>query len=432
MSPRYLAALILGIALLLPGCGSHKTPRTITFAVGGTPTELNYWQVLIDRFQKQSGIKVQIVRQPSDTDLRRQNLVVALRAGKSDPDVMLMDVAWLAQFAASGWLEPLDANMPPHCADKKDFFSRVINLADTSNHRLVALPIFVDGGLLYYRKDLLAQYGIPGPPKTWDELLTDARLVQEKERDANPDFYGFVWQGAQYEGLICNFLEFAGSGGGFVFDHGKPSLDNPTNVESLQFMRDLIHRYKVSPPNTYTEMHEEETRSYFQQGNALFERNWAYAWALHQKPSSPVRGKIGLAPMPAHRGASSISTLGGWHIGLSAQSDDKEDARQLICFLTSASVQKDMALYLGWNPGNVTVYQGKKVLAKAPQLKQLRAIFTHATPRPLLPYYSQLSVILQKHLSDALAGNTSTEQALRQADSEMLPITKRYQSSGEK
>ena len=93
------------------------------------------------------------------------------------------------------------------CGERGAFFPRILALADTFGGELVAVPVYVDGGLLYYRSDLLRKYGLGGPPRTWDELLRYARTVQEGERKENPRFFGFVWQGAQYEGLICDFLE---------------------------------------------------------------------------------------------------------------------------------------------------------------------------------------------------------------------------------
>ena len=126
-------------------------------------------------------------------------------------------------------------------------------------------------------------------------------------------------------------------------------------------------------------------------------------------------------------GGSSVSTLGGWHIGLSSASDNKEAGRRLICFLTSLPVQKKLALKLGWNPGHVGVYRDPEVLAAEPYLKSLLPVFEHATPRPILPYYTQLSEILQRHINNVLAGNASPEEALRRAEEEMTPVIRRYQ-----
>ncbi len=264
--PGRWSILALLLCLTLAG-GCSRREAKLTFAVGGTPDELQVWEAIIADFQRQSGLQVELQRQPTDSDQRRQLLVIPLAAHQPDPDVFLMDVVWLAQFAASGWLLPLDEQLRRAGLDEDLFFSRVMELVDHYRGRLVALPVYVDGGLLYYRRDLLARYGFAGPPATWEELLAQAKRVQAGERSKQPRFFGFVWQGAQYEGLICNFLEFAASNrGGIIGKTGALAIDSPANRQALQFMAELIHRYRVSPPNTYSSMREEECREYFPGG----------------------------------------------------------------------------------------------------------------------------------------------------------------------
>ncbi len=427
MGSRFRGGLfaVLVLAALLPGTG--RAGETVVFAVGGAPAELAYWETLVREFTERTGIDVKLLRQPTDTDLRRQGLVVPLQARKADPDLFLMDVAWIAQFAASGWLEPLDeATGPSGCAPRDRFFPRILDLADTWEARTVALPVYVDGGVLYYRTDLLEKYRIRNVPETWEEFLAAAVRVQKNVRKENRNFSGFVWQGAQYEGLICNFLEFAGEGGGFLREKGRVVVDTPRNREAVRFMRDLIHRKKVSPPNTYTEMKEEETRSAFQRGDALFERNWPYAWALHQAPDSPVRGVTGIARIPSFRRKESVSTLGGWHVGISRHSDAKEAARKFLCFLVSHDTQKRLALNLGWNPGRRDVYRDPDVVASLPHLAALAAVFERAVPRPVLPYYPRISEILQRHLNAVLANRAEPGKALAAAQQEIDRVVSRY------
>ncbi len=400
---------------------------TVTFAVGGAPAEFDHWERVARDFEGKTGIRVELLRQPTDTGLRRQGLAVPLQARGSSPDVFLMDVAWLAQFAASGWLEPLGPYLGKEgCAGREAFFPGMIDAAGTYDGSVVALPVYVDGGLLYYRKDLLKKYGLPGPPRTWDDLLRYSEKVQRGERRSRPGFYGFAWQGAQYEGLVCDFLEFAGASGGFRVENGEVTIDTPRNRKALQFMRDLIGKYGVSPPNTYTEMREEEVRAFFQEGNALFERNWPYAWPLHESRGSRVRGKTGIAPLPGWSPGEGVACLGGWHAGISRFSDAKQDSVKFLCYLTSYGTQKDLALRLGWNPGRRDLYADPELLAKNPHLRELRAVFEGARPRPLLPYYSQLSEVLQRHLNAALAGTSTPEQALSAARREMQAIISRY------
>jgi multiple sugar transport system substrate-binding protein len=427
LSFRCLTIALAAILSLVPsGCTAEKE-SLLTFAVGGAPAELMVWEEIIDEFCRQSGIQVELLRQPTDSDQRRQGLVIPLKSRQPDPDVFLMDVVWLAQFAASNWLEPLDTlGLEPETGV---FFPKVVELVDRWQGHLVALPLYVDGGLLYYRRDLLNKYGFSGPPRTWEELTAQAGRVQAGERKTNPDFFGYVWQGAQYEGLICNFQEVAGSNGGGIFSrNGTIILDTPKNRTALGFLRDLIHRQRLSPPGTYTVMREEEVREVFQQGNALFERNWPYAWPLHQSAGSPVRGRVGIALLPHFPGGKSVSTLGGWHVGISRFSDAGDQALQLVRFLLSYKTQKELALRLGWNPGRRDLYADPDILAELPHFAELRVIFDHLLPRPVLPYYSQVSAVIQRHLNAVLARQATPARALAQAETEVERISSAYRN----
>jgi multiple sugar transport system substrate-binding protein len=284
----------------------------------------------------------------------------------------------------------------------------------------------VDGGVLYFRKDLLQSHGIHSPPKTWEGLKACAETIQRAERSSRPDFQGFVWQGAQYEGLICNFLEFAGGDGGFRIDGSRLRVDTPRNEETLRFMRGLIWEARISPPSTYTEMKEEETRLQFQSGNALFERNWPYAWALHQQAGSPVRGKTAICPLPAPAGSEPVSTLGGWHVGVSRFSDRKADAFDFVRFVTSRETQLRLALELGWNPGRRDLYEDPELARKAPHLPALAEVFRHARPRPAVPYYNLLSRVVQRRINAALARRLETGEALGLAQEEIDALATRY------
>ncbi len=417
------AAFLLWLAA---GCGSQPE-GAVTFAVGGAPAELEFWDRLADDFTQETGVPVILLRQPADSDQRRQGLVIPLHARKSTPDVFLMDVVWIAQFAASGWLEPLEDFVARSRLDLQTFFTNVVDLADRYQGQLIALPVYVDAGLLYYRTDLLDRAGISRPPATWDELVEYSLNIQEEKRPTRRQFNGFVWQGAQYEGLVCTFLEFAGSaGGGIRFQDGEILVDTPENRRAARLMADFIHHYGISPLSTYTEMREEEVRTAFQLGNALFERNWPYAWALHQSQESAVKGRTGIAPLPRFPGGRSVSTLGGWHIGMSKYSRDKRLSWEFVEFVLSHAVQKKLALGPGWNPGLRDLYDDPEVLAKMPHLARLQEVFSNAVPRPTVPYYAQLSEILQRHLNAILASKATPEAALAAAEREARQLAARY------
>jgi multiple sugar transport system substrate-binding protein len=406
--------------------GCTENERRLTFWVGGAPQEVDYWETLVSEFEASSGIDVEVIRQPAATDQRKQGLVIALASRRPDPDVFLMDIIWLTQFVRSDWLEPLDDYFRSSSLHPRLFFASVVDTVDRHDDRYYALPAFLDVGVLYYRKDLLQRHGFQGPPVTWDALVKQALEVQRAERRSNPGFNGFVWQGAQYEGLVCTFLEFVATHGGGILTDGRIDLTRDANVQALQFMRDLIRRWHISPPNTYTEMQEEEVRRSFQRGNALFERNWLYAWNLHQRPASAVKNKIGMTALPHSPGAATAATLGGWHLGISKYSDTKDRAWQLATFLLSQDTQKKLLMNLGWYSGRKDVYTDPEVRRNVANVDQLQQIVEQAVSRPDLAYYDHVSRILQRYVNDCLSGKTEVRPAFSAMQQEIDRIEAVY------
>ena len=139
-----------------------------------------------------------------------------------------MDVIWVPEFARAGWLRELTPHVP--AAELAPLHPSALQ-ADWLDRKLFAVPWFVDAGVLYYRKDLLDKYGF-APPQTYPELVEQAQRILAAERD--PRLMGFVWQGMQYEGLVCAALEFIRGNGGDVFDpEGRVALTDPATVEAL-------------------------------------------------------------------------------------------------------------------------------------------------------------------------------------------------------
>ena len=202
-------------------------------------------------------------------------------------------------------------------------------------------------------------------------------------------------------------------------------------MQAIKFMRDLIHKFEISPPNTYTEMKEEQARQFFQSGNALFERNWPYAWTLHQDESSPVKKKIGIAPLPHFNvpDAKSISTLGGWHIGISKYSDAKTESFEFLKYIVSYDVQKRLAIELGWNPGREDIYIDGEIAAKLPHFLELKEIFENTYPRPAVPYYTIMSETIMAALNGVLSNSVNAEDALLDAEDAITDILNIYETN---
>jgi multiple sugar transport system substrate-binding protein len=198
-------------------------------------------------------------------------------------------------------------------------------------------------------------------------------------------------------------------------------MDNPRNAEALQFMRDLIVKYGVTPPLVTTAI-EEPTSHLFGSGKALFMRNWPYAWNIFEKQGSVVKGKVGVAPLPFFRGYGTASTLGGWQLGVNRFSRQPEAAEKLVRFLTSPAAQKTLALTIGYKPARKALYKDPDLMRQQPFMTSLYGIFLQARPRPVTPYYLMMTQVLQPEFSAALVGIKSPEAALASAQKQVRHI----------
>lgn len=445
---KVFGALIAAAILLLPGCSAQSDldqPQTKSSSVSrlifkhhkvaGDP---KYLRELLDRFEAENPtIKVESQTLPASTDQQHQFYVTNLEARSADFDVFALDVIWPPEFARAGSttsrdVEEMTGKLPilqsevmktqqkrGWLLDLTLYFSEV-NFsemipgpvaADHFEGRLYAVPWYVDAGMLYYRKDLLDKYGV-ALPATFEELTVAAKTILAKEN--NPSLHGFIWQGRQYEGLVCNVLEYIWGNGGEVIDStGRVAIADTPAVAALAFMRRLIEE-RISPP-LVTTANEEMTRHIFGSGRAVFMRNWPYAWSLMQAENSPVRGKVGITVMPHFAGGQSAATLGGWQLGVNRFSRHKEAAILLVKFLTRRESQKFITLHSGLKPVWKDLYDDPALRAAQPFIAGLLPVMMTARPRPVTPYYLMISQILQAEFSAIIAGIKSPEKGLNDA-----------------
>ena len=418
----FFRASILLVFLLWPffliGCkreiGADKNVTVVTFKHGKIAGDPSHVRQLLSLFESENpGIRVKDETLPASTDEQHQFYVINLEGKSRDFDVLSMDVIWVPEFARAGWLRDISHLLPQ--GEREDFFPGPMQ-AVTYQEGIYAIPWYIDAGLLYYRKDLLAQYGFR-PPATWQELIEAAQFITARE----PGIYGFIWQGKQYEGLVCNVLEYFWGAGGDVLNEGKVVIDSPRNVYALRFMRDLITKYRITPPLVTTAI-EEPTRHIFGSGRALFMRNWPYAWNIFEKDGSPVRGKTGIAPLPSFSEKGSPSTLGGWQLGINKYARHPLAAEKLVAFLTSADAQKKMAITVGYKPARESLYRDEGLLRAQPVIADLYDIFLHARPRPVSPYYMMTTQVMQAEFSAAISGMKTPEEALQSSQRQISYI----------
>ncbi|MBT2553190.1 ABC transporter substrate-binding protein [Arthrobacter sp. ISL-5] len=340
--------------------------------------------------------KVTFKEQTDKADQQHDDLVQHFQAKDPNYDVVSVDVVWTAEFAAKGWLQPLKDKV---AIDTSAMLKPTVDAA-TYKGTLYATPKESDGGMLYYRKDL-----VPTPPKTWDEMMQMCSIAKENKIGC------FSGQYKQYEGLTVNASEAINSAGGSVLDKdGKPSLNTP---EAKAGLENLVKAFSDGNiPKEAITYQEEESRRAFQTGNLLFLRNWPYAHSLmSSEGSSKVKDKFAVAPLPGKDGPGA-SSLGGHSAGISVYSKYKATAVDFIKYIASEENQKFYAIQGSLAPVLSKLYDDAALVKKLPYLPVLKTSISNAVPRPVTPFYPAVTQAIQTNSYSALKGEKSVDQAL--------------------
>lgn len=363
---------VMGWVACVPGYAAE-----ITISCDPVGQQQTLCREAASEWAKQTGNTVRVVSPPERTNEQYFQYLLSLGDGDSSIDVYQIDVIW------PGLLARYFVDLHDYIPDSeiaRNLPGIVQN--NTVGGRLVGMPWYTDVGMLFYRKDLLEKYQLP-VPNTWSELAETALTVQEAERQAgNSDLWGYVFQGGRYEGLTCNALEWVASydGGHFVEPDGRITANNARAALALARAASWID---IVAPRRVTVFNEEDGRRMFQAGNAVFMRNWPYAWALLNAADSSTAGKVGIAPLP--RGGSNgraVGTLGGWQLAVSRFSKAPEAAADLVRYLTSEPIQKQRALVGAYLPTIADLYDDTDVLAANPFFADLRGVLQHTVARP--------------------------------------------------
>ena len=405
-------------ALATAGCGGSGQGGggTVTYAEG--PDDTGTLQKLLDGFNKeyQGKYKVEYREMPADTQSYLNKLVTELQAGKSDVDVIAGDVIWAAQLAANGWLMDLSDRFT---GDLRGKFIPGNVRSNEYDGKIWGVPFVTGAGLLYYRKDLLEKSGFPGPPETWDELK---RMALKAKRDSGTRF-GFVFQGANYEGGVCNALEYIWNYGGDVLDGREVLVDSPEAIAGLSEYRSMISEGVTT--QAMTTYKEEEAQAAFLRGDAVFMRNWSYVYALTSDPTqSDIKPEqVGISTLPvAEKGRQSTNVLGATNLYVNATSRSAEAFWALIRYFTDPEQQRLRAVEGARLPVLKSSYEDEQLLDEVPVMALGKTALQTVRPRPVSPYYSDMSLVMAEQFSAILAGESSPEQGAATLRSDLKEV----------
>ncbi len=401
---------------LLEACGGTSN------TTGGTGQTTNVvWQTendnsgtypaLVDTYNKtnKDGVHVTWHNGPSGTGDILTIYDNTLRARSGSIDVMSIDVVYPAVFASQGWTVPLNSRWSE--SDRANYLPGPIKSC-TYNGQVVAAPMRTDLGVLYYRTDIVST-----PPSTFADLTTAAKSNASKAK------YGYVWQGSQYEGLVCDFSEVLHGYGGDVLDPTDSKKVIVNSPEGVQALTEMVSWVGTISPTAITTFTEEPSRQAFQNGDAIFMRNWPYAYSLGNASGSKIAGKFDITSLP-YGGSGTVghSTVGGWNMAINAFSKNPDASWSFIKYMLSSDAQKQLAIKGSFTPALKSVYDDPAVKSAQPLFTKLQPILQNSLPRPISPVYPDLSNIIQNHVHQALTKTVGPADALSALQTELQAL----------
>jgi multiple sugar transport system substrate-binding protein len=400
-----LGLIGLVAALVLAACGGPEEgggaqgTGNFTFATG---KDTSGWtkKLLADWNAAHPDQKATLQELPESADAQRSLFVTNLQARSDRFDVMGLDVIWTAEFAKSGWLLELDQSQFP----LGQMLKPAVDTA-TFEGKLWAAPFGTNGGLLYYRKDILDKAN-KQPPTTFAELQALCPLAQQNNMDC------YAGQFAKYEGLTVNFAEAVQAAGGEIMtDNGtKVALGTPA-VQGLSFLADGFKNGTM--PKQAITYQEEPGRRAFMSGKLLFHRNWPYVYASASEsdPANKVKGKFGVVPLPGFTGEGS-SSLGGLNLAVSAFSKKQQSAVDFLKYASTREAQKGATILSASPIVWADLYDDPELVKTFPYLPVLKEGLLAAKPRPVTPYYQEVTTAIQEEVYAALQGQKAPDQAV--------------------
>ncbi len=414
----FIASLVLGLFLLLPATAQDSVELTLSIGARGFGDAA---PVLIETCEEEvGGISVEWERISDVPNESRSIYVTNFTARNSKPDIIAVDVIWPGDFAARGWIAPIEEYFGEEAL--AEYIPGFLAAAQVDGHTY-AIPLYIDGIHLFYRADLLEKYGLD-VPSTWEGLIAAAETVVAGE--ANPDLAGFISMWAKIEGLFMNWLAFFQGAGGTFFDmDGNLAINNEAGIKSLSTMVSMLES-GVAPESILT-FRPNDARLLFQQERAVFLMVQDFVLAPLTADDSPVKDAVEFTRVPYFEGKDMTNTtvIGGFLLAVNKHSENVEAAADFIKCFTSYESQVQAGLIQGKVPTRPAVYDDERIADEAPGVAALGANFVYAFARPSAQTgtaYPEISEIMQTEISAALLGEKTPAQALADAEAQILSL----------
>ncbi|KAB2925594.1 MAG: extracellular solute-binding protein [Bacteroidetes bacterium] len=346
------------------------------------------------------------------TNERKELLARSLRSKSDRLDVFSVDYIWTPRFAK--WCEDLAPYFPER--SRADIIPPALQ-ACIIDGQLAAMPLYIDIGILYYRRDIIAR--LPDAAEverrlrssiSWDEMFR----LRDRLGYAGRPYY--LFQANDYEGLICNYFEAIRGIDSNAFRDNRVDLRSPAARAALRHLVGLVRERRVSPPSV-VDFDENKSYEYMLRNDAVFVRGWPNFVENFRKfyPDTSKFSAIGRAALPHFPGGRSTSVYGGWNLMVSKFSTKKAAAVEFVRYLQTEEAQRTMFELGGYIPVNGAVYRDSLFLARHPDLTYYRTLVGSGFHRPFIVDYTRISDIVSYYVHRALRGEIGPDEALDRA-----------------
>src|SRR4051794_40508958 len=345
---------------------------------------------------------------PRNSDAQREQLVRRLAAHDDSIDLMSLDVVFAPELAQAGFLAPIPEAVASEVSE--GVVQGSIESA-TWDDQLVAVPFWANTQLLWYRKSVAEAAGLDmTQPVTWDQLV---KAAQDQNKILSA-------QGRRAESLTVWFNALIESAGGHIIEQNstdpdkiKLGFDTAAGKRAGEVMHDVATSGAVGP--AFSTSSEDTSASQFESEDAGFMVNWPFVYAQAQTkveagtldPSVPADYGWTLYPR-VDADTPSAPPLGGINLGVSKFSRYVDQAFEATKCITSDENQAEYMITNGNPAASAAVYDDPDVQKAYPMADTIRESLGAAKPRPLTPYYSEVSGGLQREYHPPSSVSAST------------------------
>ena len=430
-SIRYLIVLVFSLALVgvafaggtSEQAGGGGGTGKLVLATNNAPEGNGIAQAL-RQWGQMKGIKVEVVAAPYSNIYEKEVLDLSQKTGLYD--IVLLDDPWFTQYAENKWL----TNLTPYFVAmgqgglSSDFIdkSTAICKYPYATGLIYAFPAVGNAQMFFYRKDILAQYGMPNGPSTWDDVYAVGKKISDS---GGGNMFGYVLRGTQGNPVVADFMPILWSFGANMFnaDFTKVTLDTPQALAAVTFLTKLV---SIAPPGAAS-FDAQQLATFELEGNAAMMINWpAFAADFQDPTKSKVVGKIGYAPIPSQATVGS-SEIGHWLAAIPAASKNKQAAFDFLEWATSVEGQKTGVTDFGNPPTRKSVFTDAQLLAmpKLSYFPTLLQAISNSTPRPRIANWNEVENTFGIYLSKVVAGTITPQDALAGAQTDITAIMKK-------